>query len=223
MSVESASHDLIAAGAEALRISRHILEELRLLDLMNEPVFAVAKSLVTRLEFINSRFKDVQGLFVSTRQKKGLLDIAQLVRRVRSIYSALHQHEDIEFEIPDPFVLKCVSTEAAVLQCVINLIDNATYWLMSSPHRPRTIRAFALDARSLVITDNGPGVGAQDAEYIFDPFYSGKGDDGKGLGLYIARENGLRSGFTVELATKKVPRDLPGATFVVTFEDAGSR
>lgn len=219
MSVESASHDLIASGNEALRMARWIRDEIKRLDLQGaETVFEVSKALVTRLEFVNSRFKDVQGLFVSTRQKRRVHDIGQLTRRVKSMYSSLHKHEAIEFEIIEPLEVKASTTEAAILQCLINLVDNATYWLISSPHQPRLIRAFAVDDRTLAITDSGDGVKPQDEPYIFDAFYSGKGDAGKGLGLYIARENGLRNGFAVELADVPDERQLQGATFIVTFE-----
>jgi signal transduction histidine kinase len=219
LSVETASHDLIAAGQEALRLARRIVDDLRLHDLMNEPIFALAKALVSRLEFVVSRFADVQGLFVSTRQKKSRIDILQITRRVRSMYSALHDDQHIKFDIDDTEKLSAETTEGALLQCIINLVDNATYWLMTSPHEPRQIRAYVAEPGSLVITDSGPGVKDQDAPFIFEPFYSGKGDEGKGLGLYIAHQNGLRNGFKVELAES--PQDekaLEGATFIVTFD-----
>jgi signal transduction histidine kinase len=218
LSVETASHDLIAAGHEALRLARRLVEDLRLHDLMNEPIFSQAKALVSRLEFVVSRFSDVQGLFVSTRQKKSGIDVLQLTRRVRSMYSALHEDQRIDFEV-DGGKLVADTTESAVLQCVINLVDNATYWLMTSQHEPRQIRAYAADVSTLVITDNGPGVKEPDAPFVFEPFYSGKGDDGKGLGLYIARQNGLRHGFQVDIAASR-PDDkaLEGASFVVAFD-----
>lgn len=218
LSVETASHDLIAAGTEALRLARHLVADLRLLDLAKEPVFAVAKLLVTQLEYISARFKDVQGLFVSTRQKETRLDVLQILRRVRALYSQLHKDEEVEFEIDDSVQLFAVTTEGAVLQCLINLVDNATYWLMTAPQERRIIRAFAIDQVSLVVTDNGPGVKPQDEPFIFEAFYSGKGEAGKGLGLYIARQNGLRSGFDIQLERTEDPRELPGATFVVRFK-----
>lgn len=219
LSVETASHDLIAAGGESLRLAKQIVSELKMLDLIREPVYGIASSLVTRLDFVNSRFQDVQGLFVSTRQKPKELDIAALTRRIKSMYSGLHRQEKISFQIEEPFSLSAVSTEAAVLQCLINLVDNATYWLMSSDHGSKIIRAFAPDAHTLVITDSGPGVKEQDEPFIFEPFYSGKGESGKGLGLYIARQNGLRSGFSVKLGHTGDGRQLLGATFVIKFGD----
>lgn len=219
MSVETASHDLIAAGQEALRIARRMLDDLRVHDLAQEPIFAVAKALVARLEFIVSRFDDVQGLFVSTRQKTRRMDVIQTARRVRAIYASMHHDHDITLEIDDTSSMHAVTTESALLQCLINLIDNASFWLIASPHAPKQIRVFAADKTTLVVTDNGPGVKDQDIPYIFEPFYSGKGDEGKGLGLYIARQNGARNGFDVELADDlRDSRVLPGATFVVTFD-----
>jgi signal transduction histidine kinase len=219
LSVETASHDLIAAGQEALRLARRLVDDLRFYDLTNEPIFAQAKALVSRLEFVVSRFSDVQGLFVSTRQKKSRIDVLQLTRRVRSMYAGLHEDQHIEFDVDGTATIIAETTESALLQCLINLVDNATYWLMTSAHQPRVIRAYAADSKTVMITDSGPGVKQQDIPFIFEPFYSGKGDEGKGLGLYIARQNGLRSGFHVNIA-ESPPNEkaLEGATFVVTFE-----
>ncbi len=220
LSVETASHDLIAAGQEALRLARRLVDDLRFHDLMNEPIFVQAKALVSRLEFVVSRFSDVQGLFVSTRQKKARIDVLQLLRRVRSMYAGLHSEQQIAFNIDDSATVIAETTESALLQCLINLVDNATYWLMASTGSSRTIRAYAANSESVVITDSGPGVRVEDAPFIFEPFYSGKGEDGKGLGLYIARQNGLRSGFEVELVASSMDTlALEGATFVVTFSD----
>ena len=219
LSVETAAHDLILSGAESLRLAKQVVSELALLDLKSEPVYAVAGNLVTRLEFVSARFKDVQGLFVSTRQTLKPLDIVQYLKRVRSIYSRLHEQQGIIFEIDDGAILRAASTEAAVLQCLINLVDNATYWLMASTAGSRTIRAFTPDDETLVLSDSGPGVRDEDAPFIFEAFYSGKGQDGKGLGLYIARQNGLRNAFQVELIPNRYPRQLAGASFAVRFGD----
>ena len=221
LSVETASHDLIAAGGESLRLARSVLRQLRELGLGSDNVYSDTTSLVQRLEFVDSRFQDVQGLFVSTRQKRASLDLFMYLRRVRSMYAGLHRKYGIEFQIDETGKFRAVTTEAALLQCIINLVDNATYWLRSSSHEPRTIRAFASGKSSITITDSGPGVPELDQEYIFEPFYSGKGDTGKGLGLYIAREVGLRNGFTVELGTDHESLSLPGADFVVNFDSVG--
>ena len=220
LSIEAASHDLIAAGSEALREGQRIVSELRLLDLMQEVVYSIATTHVDRLQFISERFNDVQGLFVSTRKKQTEQDVVRILRRVRELYKRLHEQSGIEFNVDSGADLRAPSTEAALLQCMVNLVDNATFWLRHSPRAPRQIRAFTPDNTTLVFTDSGPGVRDEDAPYIFEPFYSARGDEGRGLGLYIARENGLRNGFTIDLGKTGDPRELPGATFVVRFGEA---
>lgn len=217
LSVETASHDLIAASSEALRIAKQVHGELRQLGLTNEDVYTLSTSLLQRLEFIDARFQDVQGLFVSTRKKRGPVDAAQLARRVKSMYARLHKSKNITFEIDDELRVVGDSTEGAVLQSLINLVDNATFWLLASP-APRMIKVFAVDSSTLAVSDSGPGVSDADEPFIFEPFYSGKGDAGKGLGLYIAREAGARNGFDVQLAEgPPVGPMLGGATFTMKF------
>jgi len=69
----------------------------------------------------------------------------------------------------------------------------------------------------MIFADNGPGVNPEDAPYIFEAFYSGKGEEGRGLGLYIARQLLERHDYSIELADIKSDKILPGANFVVNF------
>jgi two-component system, OmpR family, sensor kinase len=47
-------------------------------------------------------------------------------------------------------------------------------------------------AASLVVKDDGPGIGAHELGRVFDRFYTGDRVSGSGLGLAIARELALR-------------------------------
>jgi signal transduction histidine kinase len=72
-----------------------------------------------------------------------------------------------------------------------------------------------------VFADSGPGVDAEDKPYIFEAFFSGKGQEGRGLGLYIARQLLERHGHTIEVLDSRGTA-LGGASFVVRFaEDEG--
>jgi len=69
----------------------------------------------------------------------------------------------------------------------------------------------------LIFSDNGPGVSKDDAPYIFEPFYSGKGEEGRGLGLYIPPQLLERNDYSIELGDRKADMILRGANFVVSF------
>jgi signal transduction histidine kinase len=70
---------------------------------------------------------------------------------------------------------------------------------------------------TLIVSDNGPGILKEDEKFIFEPFFSGKGEEGRGLGLYIARQLLERQDFSIEYADIKAHRLLQGANFVVSF------
>ena len=69
----------------------------------------------------------------------------------------------------------------------------------------------------LIFADNGPGVNPDDKPYIFEPFFSGKGEEGRGLGLYIARQLLERIDYSINIADLKKDKILSGANFVVDF------
>ncbi len=85
-------------------------------------------------------------------------------------------------------------------QVLTNLCENALRH-NSSEHRAVRLRVQqAASGVHLDIIDNGPGIDAQTAEQMFEPFYT-TAASGTGLGLYIARElceiNQARLSYTV--------------------------
>jgi signal transduction histidine kinase len=92
---------------------------------------------------------------------------------------------------------------------VVNLVDNAMFWLGDRP-QPRRI---LLDARDGIIRvgDTGPGVRENDRERIFDVGFTRK-PGGRGLGLYIARLALEKSGYLLRLAAKQPDK---GALFEI--------
>ena len=107
---------------------------------------------------------------------------------------------------------------AEVLQVLINLIDNSIYWLNTIDREDKTILV-TLDGNStqMIFSDNGPGVRDDDKAYIFEPFFSGKGSEGRGLGLYIIRSILSNNDYSIHLADIHQEKKLSGANFVVSF------
>ncbi len=71
---------------------------------------------------------------------------------------------------------------------------------------------------SVYISDNGPGINSRNRSKIFDPFFSTKADDGRGLGLYIVKEILDEKGFGISTVNEMIfPGLLSGANFKITF------
>ncbi len=106
------------------------------------------------------------------------------------------------------------------LQILDNLVHNACSWVTGLPDdAPRRIGVVLRpDLARVLVVDTGPGIDAEAAPHIFDPFFSMKAG-GKGLGLYISAELSTRLNCALRLATEEDREDLPawvtGAVFVL--------
>jgi signal transduction histidine kinase len=95
------------------------------------------------------------------------------------------------------------------------LLDNAVRYGGRTPIATGVAVDVAADQIAITIRDGGPGVADVDRERLFARFTRGTGrpgDEGSGLGLYVAR--GLCRAMGGELALE--PADgLPGALFTI--------
>lgn len=114
-----------------------------------------------------------------------------------------------------PAIPKALVDERQIRQAIMNIVLNAQQVL-----RPRggEIRACTYQrdgAVILEISDNGPGLPADECERIFEPFYT-KREGGTGLGLAISRRLVEDHGGTV--TCRSTPGQ--GAAFTMTFPRA---
>lgn len=219
LSVETASHDLMVAMGRTLQVIDNLLLE-------TEKPGSIDKRMVNReltmvrgsLSFIETQLKDIQQLFQSTKQRRKDIRVAETLDKVVRLFTPALKRNKIVLDIdktPQPLVAK--TTEAVLLQVFLNLFDNAVYWLQGKDG-PRNI-CIRLDAeeRALTFADDGPGIRSDDVPYIFDPFFTGKGEEGRGLGLYIARQLLQRHDYDIELVTSPADKLLRGANFKISF------
>ena len=217
MSVEMASHDIMLLMGRAqdigLRLARFAREGS--IDSVQEQ----ADMLVGVLQQIVSGMRDVQSLFKSSRRRRTRLRVETIVDKIRAIYATLLEKIGVDYSksVVGTSPLIARTTDGVVMQVLINLFDNAAYWLDTNrPGARREIRVtLDSDRGELVFEDSGPGVDPEDRPYIFEPFFSGKGQEGRGLGLYIARQLLERHGYGIEL--DESASNLGGARFIVSF------
>lgn len=134
------------------------------------------------------------------------VDVDHLVREAREIASArlvspVSARVVIELELGATRPARAVGSEvvAAVVNLVVNAID-ATLGVDA----PCVVTLSTRDAAEWVaieVKDDGPGMPADVAKRVFEPFFSTKGAKGTGLGLSNVYAFARRSGGRIELDT----------------------
>jgi signal transduction histidine kinase len=220
LSVETASHDIMGIMGKVFTNLDGLIRDLMSTDEIDkEELLKELQSIRGGMSFIEAQLKDIQLLFKSSKQRRKSIRVKEIVEKVERIYRRLLKKESIQFTINSlgsPLVAK--TTDAVLLQLFLNLFDNAVYWLQQTSKSDKKIEIL-LDGNKgrMIFSDNGPGIDKDDAPYIFEPFYSGKGDEGRGLGLYIARQLLERNEYSIELAEIKSEKPLSGANFVINL------
>ena len=220
LSVETASHDIMGIMGKVFANLDGLLKDLMTSkEIDKDELLKELQSIRGGMSFIEAQLKDIQLLFKSSKQRRKPIRIKDIIEKVERIYKRLLIKENINLAIKtvgSPLIAK--TTDAVLLQLLLNLIDNAIYWLRQINIKNKKIEV-VLDGNKcqMIFADNGPGVEKDDAPYIFEPFYSGKGEEGRGLGLYIARQLLERNDYSIDLADVKASKILSGANFVVSF------
>lgn len=217
LTVEAASHDLMTM----IRRAKETMDFLIKISSSKNPDYSKVTENLEKLRgeitFIEDQIRGIQPVFRSSRRRKKDHRVSDIIKTARKYYEILLSNDNIDLKIEEvgpPLVIK--TNEAVLLQTFINLLDNAVYWLGTVEREDKKIH-IKVDGNNyeVLFADSGPGIASDDEPYIFEAFFSTKGERGRGLGLYIAKQLLERNDFDIRYEKSK--KLLPGANFLVDF------
>lgn len=219
LSIETASHDIMLFIKKTLDSQDALIKELMLGGEINQDELITRLTLIRgNLSMVETQMKDIQLLFPSTKSKTKNINIRDIIDKVYGLYKRPFAENGIKYNIyttSKPLIVK--TTDAVLLQVLINLFDNALYWLKTVSTEREILISIDGNQQKLIFSDSGPGIKDEDVSYVFEAFYSGKGEEGRGLGLYIAKQLLDKYDYTIELAEFSKDKKLKGANFVMEF------
>ncbi|MEZ4833192.1 MAG: hybrid sensor histidine kinase/response regulator [Caldilineaceae bacterium] len=120
------------------------------------------------------------------------VDLADVVQKSVAVVRPLLNKKEVTMHVdlpPDLPPIYCDGTR--VRQVLVNLLSNAARHTEGGSIRVE-VRCDELDV-TVCVRDTGPGIPAEDAAHIFEPFYRGtfgarRNESGSGLGLSISRQ-----------------------------------
>ena len=204
--VEVVAHELARATKHTLLLIRQPLGTLP------AKIKTIFSNLETQISTIDRRLRILDVLSVSGRDRKTEFDLVQLIREAVDSQSAQLETAEITVTISSSGskAVWIKAVKGQVLQIVENLLANSVHWLSSARSHDRrlkpqiTVVVSSESGGSFTFTDNGPGIAPRFREEVFGAFYTTRaGEGGKGLGLYIARENARYHGGDLFLSDKR--------------------
>ncbi|WP_372520854.1 sensor histidine kinase [Candidatus Ruminimicrobiellum ovillum] len=222
LSVETATHDINLFMNRAMDELDTLIYYIDSINETSEHLKFILKELLSLKEnfsFIQNKLENVQLLFKSSNRKKKDIVVKDILDKIISLFSKSFSKNNIRCEIcgvenKKDFIVNI--SDAILMQVFINLLDNSVYWLNYKSYKEqKEIRiSFNIAEKTIAFSDNGPGISPDDEDFIFEAFFSGKGEKGRGLGLYIARQLLEKNDFSINLSKEKI---LPGANFIIDF------
>ena len=158
----------------------------------------------------------------SRRGRRSIFVVEKVIKNAIDVVNPELQEQNIKISKLDT-QHRVLAWEADVFHAIYNLLINSIYWLIESKNiNSRKIEIVILqnedeskERKEVIINvvDNGPGISEISAPSIFDLGYTEK-TNGRGAGLFIAREAIERSGGTIILLN---PGE-KGANFQIILE-----
>ncbi len=120
--------------------------------------------------------------------KRNDTQVADIIQRVADRMQTQTVHHKIVVDIPQPLPI-IVADDTRIDQVITNLVSNSIKYAPGGEIRIKAGRKG--DNLIICVTDEGPGIDANDAPYVFDRFYRApdatRQTKGAGLGLFLAR------------------------------------
>lgn len=220
--VEMLAHELNRATANTLETLSDADREA-----LSPPIKSLLSILRSELHTLQKRLSILDPLSTSMRHRKDSFELTQWVQEVMDSYESRFENEGISCRLrvaPKGSTLRVKAVKGMITQILSNLISNSVYWLRQEKKLDRDlepeIRVVIDTERGLVsFSDNGPGIPVARRDEVFEPFVTTKPPgEGKGLGLYIAREVANYNGATLTLSTEGTGSPKRLHTFILALK-----
>jgi signal transduction histidine kinase len=183
---------------------------------------SIARGELRRLSTLASELLDLSRLDADVQLRSEPVELGEIGRAVAAEFALQARDAEVELDV-QPAADGCWGRgdPDAAARVVRILLDNA---LRYGPAGGKvTVTTCTQDARATIeVADDGPGIPAEEHEYIFERFHRGRSagpEGGFGLGLAIGRELAQRMGGALALADG--PQE-GGARFVLALPVAGA-
>jgi signal transduction histidine kinase len=171
-----------------LMISNHQIKQM-LEDKTEQDDEVLLNDISKTLKYLSGTIDDFQTYF-KPDAKIGVANINDVLRQSTEFIGARLKHYSINLSLTckDDVFAKANTNE--LVQVLLNLLNNAIDALKDKKNSEKFIHIYVKNDKNkveIVVEDNAGGVKDENISKLFEPYFSTKGKNGTGLGLYMVK------------------------------------
>lgn len=167
---------------------------------------------------LTERLRFLSPLKLSGRKTIERIKGSKITEYIQSYFGEHFEKAGITFEVSNTFDSMILQeVPARILPVFMNLINNSLYWCQRGDSDNRKILLDVQDGE-VYISDTGQGVDQDDYDQLFTLFFTRKQRGGRGIGLYLSKQNLQAGGHKIRYETRPEKKLLSGANFVIEFK-----
>lgn len=172
-------------------LSNTIRTRIQLESITQDEIDKSLENIEDHIGSLSTMIDNFKDHFTATESSE-CTDIQELIQQVLSLRKEVITKLHIKVIVDIPQIAYVVLKRQALIQVLVNLLNNAIESLMQNPVNEPSITIKVEQNPSvttLILTDNGQGISEADMPHIYEPYFSTKREkNGKGLGLYFSKQ-----------------------------------
>ncbi|MEJ5079187.1 ATP-binding protein [Erwinia sp. MYb535] len=179
------------------------------------------KNINTAITCHNSLMEKLK--FLSPLKLSGKKEIRKITGHEIEKYTSTYfskqlDNADIKLSFTPEFrKISIIDLPSRILPVFINIINNSMYWVQRRDDNKKEILLSFVN-NEVLISDDGPGVDKDDLDSLFTLFFTRKQKGGRGVGLYLCKQNLMASGHSIRYEVRDDFKALNGANFAIKFK-----
>ncbi len=170
------------------------------------------QNLDSAFDHLQDNYKLLQPLYRTTGRIRKDITGTELKEYIEDFFKSRLTENNIKFSITsEAKKWKSLSFESIFKPVLINIVNNAIYWLQSVENKEIIIDT---KGDSLMILNSGEMIEDYMLEDVFKLFYSNR-PKGRGIGLYLAKQSLNGIGYEIYATNDKKLNYLNGACFII--------
>jgi signal transduction histidine kinase len=171
-----------------LMISNHQIQNMLSQDKQIDAT-KLLEDISTTITYLSDTIDDFQSYFKPTANLTRL-NVKEAIQSSAEFIAPRLRHHGVHFELTCKDDLWAHANTNALIQVLLNLLNNAIDALKEQTNRRRTLHVKVTedhDSIEICVEDNAGGIPAENVSKLFEPYFSTKGKNGTGLGLYMVK------------------------------------